>query len=232
MRAINVRTVLASFGALVIPAFPCFAQLATASLAASDSFYYSHPITELSFAPAYFGAFPPSNPPVLVKLFENRQFTASDVGKTFSADFSDDANFGSFVAKLTDGVNDYAGWAGAIGPYPDVKYYGMEGFGLWKFAPGIQGPDLHGYSIGRVDYTIDALRFDSVEVPPFGPNAWTFIDSETFNVTIAVYEAPQLSPVPEPTTIGAGLASVAFVAASLFLRRHKATWGEPDGVTS
>jgi len=135
-------------------------------------------------------------------LFGDLTFTSADAGKTFTATASAyPATWGTMVAKLTDGTNDWpgyhfvAGGAGGDGSNPEsLLFYG------YRNPPNPGDPvDLAGNTITAIN-----LTFDSITVRPGGSEGFL-----TVQYTVDV--------IPEPAT----LALLALGGAAAVVRRRR-----------
>jgi hypothetical protein len=137
-------------------------------------------------------------------LFENRLFTVADIGTTFVADSTSDPDFAYIVSVLTNGIDDNQMNFALLTP----QGTGLVDSALQSdFFAGLQpkfGPDLFGYDVRRITFTIDDLAF----LPAADPNlVGTIAGRFTYG-----FEGEPAPPIPEPVTatlLGAGLGALA-----------------------
>jgi PEP-CTERM motif-containing protein len=144
-------------------------------------------------AQLYWGVYQPEAPlNQTVPLFENQLFTAADIGVTFAADSTSDPDFPYIVSVLTNGLDDSQMNFALLSP---------EGTGLVDgalqsdFFAGLEprfGPDLFGYDVRRITFTIEHLAF----LPTDEPDQAGKIEGRfTYGFE---GDAP---PIPEPATV-------------------------------
>jgi hypothetical protein len=133
----------------------------------------SEPITEVYFEPTYYDDF--FLPVASVSL--GRSFAEVDVGGTWALD-----NFADYAAKLTDGSNQFLGLRSFLGTgggsslVPESVY--------WNFSGGIFGPDLSGYIITGIDFTLNALTISRPGSDPNDDGNWS---EAHFTTTLTVH---------------------------------------------
>jgi hypothetical protein len=145
-------------------------------------------------AQLYWGVYHPEAPlNQTVPLFENQLFTEADIGATFAADSSSDPDFPYIVSLLTDGLDDGQMNFALLSP---------EGTGLIdgalqsEFFTGLDprlGPDLIGYDVRRITFTIEHLAFLPTEEPD---QVGTIEGRFTY-----AFEGEPPPPIPEPATV-------------------------------
>jgi hypothetical protein len=187
--------------------------LSLSSSARADTILFSTTVTRsgayccapfATSAQLYWGVYhPDAGLNQTVALFENRLFTEADIGVTFAADSSSDPDFAHIVSILTNGVDDQQMNFALLTP---------EGTGLVDsalqsdFFTGLDprlGPDLFGYTVTRITFTIDRLRF----LPTDDPDQVGTIEGR---FTYGFEGEPP--PIPEPATatlLATGLAWLA-----------------------
>lgn len=147
----------------------------------------------------------------VVPLFENRLFTEADIGATFAADSSSDPDFAAIVSVLTDGVT--------VSQSLNFALLSPEGSGLVDgvsepdFFTGLDprlGPDLFGYDVRRITFTIEHLAFLPTDEPD---QVGTIEGRFTYG-----FEGEPPPPIPEPTTV----TLLAIGLGALALRRRAA----------
>ena len=125
-------------------------------------------------------------------LFDLR-LNPTDVGTTFTADRSTDADFGDFAGWLTNGSNDELRLGFHFGPNDsDGAGHSIAEQGVFRMAPGI--------TASMIDSLL--LSFDDLRFLPTGEII------AHMNLTV---QGANTAPVPEPATLlmlGGGLAAV------------------------
>ena len=115
-------------------------------------------------------------------LFEDFSLTAADIGKTFTATESSDADFSKAAGFLTNGINNEVGversFNGAGGGGGITESYALFGG---------SGIDFAGMSIKSIDMHIDNLLITSPGSDPNGDGIWTDVE---YGVTVTVNAVP------------------------------------------
>jgi hypothetical protein len=145
------------------------------------------------------GLYYPSPTPVLISY----DVTPSDVSRTFSWSADSTPQFGSLVALMTDGIDENINFyeSGNWGGNAESAWL----TGVFGSSLSMNGVDLQGFDISRIDMRVDSLTLTTPGRDLYGDGNWTDVN---ISGEFLIYG----SPVPEPTSfILLGLGSLALV---------------------
>ena len=93
-----------------------------------------------------------------VALFDNVVWTPAMVGQTVLYSAGSGASYDTFLSLATDGVNEFAYWQNTLSPGGGGgETSGAESILFTTHPANWNGFDLHGYSIGDIGLTLNAL---------------------------------------------------------------------------
>jgi hypothetical protein len=194
--AVCVLTLSAFLGsASLLPAEP------SPTLIASFPLFQNVNGTHSIWTDVAMGLYYPNPTPVLIYDF----VTPSEVSRTFSWSAASTPEFSTLVARMTDGIDENinfyenGNWGGNA---ESVWLTGVFGSSL-----SMNGVDLQGFNISRIDMRVDSLTLTTPGRDLYGDGTWTDVG---ISGEFLIYG----SPVPEPATFTLlGLGSLALVMA-------------------
>jgi len=139
-------------------------------------------------------------------IFDSFTFTAAQLGQTFSVDQTVDAQFSAFVSRLTNGFNDQITRISKLTGGGESGLLTSEASFFSTRPAGGNGIDLAGFTIDRIDMTINQISIESPGSNLSGDGNWT---DYSIQATLSFIG----SQVPEPTgaaLIFAGLVCMGF----------------------
>lgn len=200
-------------GAVLIPS-AARAQLLLATTSGEFTIVASEPapLTAIRVMPAYFMF----DGDVISGLLADRTFTEADDGVSVSLTAANDAHFNSFAGFLTNQIDDPFGSSVGFDTAEIGGGYGPESSG-WNFVVPTVGPDLFGYHITRMEFTLNRVSFSYLNPDPI----WGGIRSTAeFSYALDVY-GTRISPVPEASTVLTGIAGFCFVGLAVVRAKRR-----------
>src|SRR4051812_20244880 len=125
-------------------------------------------------------------------IFDSFFFTTNQVGQVFSLDQSVDPSFNLFISRLTNGTNDLLTIVSKVSGGGIAGANTLESTFLTTPPAGGNGIDLAGFSIQRIDLSLNQLNISSPGSNPNHNGIWT---DYSIQATLSFIG----SPVPEPS---------------------------------
>jgi hypothetical protein len=119
-----------------------------------------------------------------VDILESFQFTAGDVGKTFTISQAVDNNFNTFIGALTDGVSSLVEYScdinGSSKAAPELRFF--------HSLSSSNGIDLKGQQIDHIELRFNKLELSSPGSDPNRTGVWTDF---SFGATVFIVAVPE-----------------------------------------